>query len=99
MNEQAVDMTTRLLSQAAKQSKTTVFFYFFTLYSAKAVGNDRAVGIVLTPSGRKRLLKKIIFCPFKKKKLKTGISFLPWRAFPASFSEIHRRKWLRRRMG
>jgi hypothetical protein len=50
MTAQAVDVTALSLSHAAKRSKTTVFCNFFTLCSAKAVGNDRAVGIALALS-------------------------------------------------
>jgi hypothetical protein len=64
----AVDVTARSLSHAAKRSKTTAFRYFFILYNAKAVGNDRAVGIALAPSGRKRPLEqKFLSVPLKKK--------------------------------
>jgi hypothetical protein len=56
--DRAVVVTAQLLLHAAKRSKTTVFCYFFTLYSAKAAGNDRAVGNALATSGRKRPLKK-----------------------------------------
>jgi hypothetical protein len=68
MTAQAVDVTARLLLHAAMRSKTTVFCYFFTLYSAKAVGNDRAVGIALALSGHRRpLSKKFLSVPVKKK--------------------------------
>jgi hypothetical protein len=69
MTAQTVDVTARSLSHAAKPLKTTVFCYFFTLYSAKAVGNDRAVGSALALSGRKRPLKKnFLSVPLKKNK-------------------------------
>jgi hypothetical protein len=77
MTAQAVDVTARSLSHAAKRSKTTVFCYFFTLYSAKAVGNDRAVGIALAPSGRKRPLKKKILGIPLKKNIKLEFHFDP----------------------
>jgi hypothetical protein len=62
MTAQAVNMTARLLSQAAKRSKTTTFCYFFTLYSANAVGNDRAVNIALANDR----LQKFLSVPLKK---------------------------------
>jgi hypothetical protein len=77
MAVQAVDMTARSLSHAAKRSKTTVFCYFFTLYSAKAVGNDRAVGIALAPSCRKPPLKTKFLSVLKKKNIKLEFHFDP----------------------
>jgi hypothetical protein len=98
MTTQAVNMTARLLSHAAKQSFLTAFCQFFILYGAQALGNDCAVSIALAPSGRKQPLQKIVVLSLKKIVI-LEFSFKPWRIFPASFSEIHRRKWLRHRMG